>query len=156
VARIANLRAYPQTAWVFPHTCKNPTIGLKVTHALPDNSPTMGVPRRTNTKPRIEEGKKSADGMHACPGCSSVLVQPVNWHEQGDGHWNVELRCPECEWWGRDSYSQPEVDQYDEELDRGGQELIEDLRALTRANMEDEAERFAMALASDSILPEDF
>ena len=28
---------------------------------------------------------------------------------------------------------QPEVDQYDEELDRGGQELIEDLRALTRA-----------------------
>lgn len=116
----------------------------------------MGVPRRTNTKPRIEEGNKSADGMHACPGCSSALVQPVNWHEQGDGHWRVELRCPECEWWGRDSYSQPEVDQYDEELDRGGQELIEDLRALTRANMEDEAERFAMALASDSILPEDF
>ena len=116
----------------------------------------MGVPRRTNTKPRIEEGNKSADGMHACPGCSSVLVQPVNWHEQGDGHWHVELRCPECEWWGRDSYSQPEVDHYDEELDRGGQELIEDLRALTRANMEDEAERFAMALASDSILPEDF
>jgi RNase P subunit RPR2 len=119
-------------------------------------SPTMGVPKRTNTKPRIEEGNKSADGMQACPRCSSVLVQPVNWHEQGDGHWHVELRCPECEWWGRDSYSQPEVDQYDEELDRGGQELIEDLRALTRANMEDEAERFAMALASDSILPEDF
>jgi RNase P subunit RPR2 len=119
-------------------------------------SPTMGVPRRTNTKPRVDKRNKSADGMHACPSCSSVLVQPVSWHEQGHGNWHVELRCPECEWWGRDSYSQPEVDHYDEELDRGGQELIEDLRALTRANMEDEAERFAMALASDSILPEDF
>jgi hypothetical protein len=123
-------------------------------------SPTMGVPRRTKAKPEAsiaqKLGGKSADGMHACPSCSSVLVQPVNWHEQGGGNWNVELRCPECEWWGRDSYSQDEVDRYDEELDRGGQELIEDLRALTRANMEEEADRFATALAGDSILPEDF
>jgi hypothetical protein len=123
-------------------------------------SHTMGVPRRMKTEPAASvtqrTGGKSAEGMHACPTCSSTLVQPINWHEQGDAHWNVELRCPECEWWGRDSYSQTEVDRYDEELDRGGQELIEDLRALTRANMEDEAERFAAALASDSILPEDF
>jgi hypothetical protein len=94
--------------------------------------------------------------MHACPSCDSVLVQPNKWHELGDGAWSVELRCPECEWWARNSYSQSEVDRYDEELDRGGQELIEDLRALTRANMEEEADRFAAALAMDSILPEDF
>jgi hypothetical protein len=116
-------------------------------------SPTMGIPKRTPTESRTA---KSAEGMHCCPSCSSILVQPVNWHEQGDGHWNVELRCPECEWWARDTFSQDEVDRYDEELDRGGQELIEDLRSLTRANMEEEANRFAMALASDSILPEDF
>jgi RNase P subunit RPR2 len=113
----------------------------------------MAVPKRTKTKPRTERSTKA---MHYCPHCSSDLVQPVNWHEQGDGYWNVELRCPECEWWARDSYSQQEVDRYDEELDRGGQELIEDLRSLTRANMEEEAERFGMALASNSILPEDF
>ena len=116
-------------------------------------SPIMGVPKRTKTKPRTQ---RSREGMHSCPECSSTLVQPVNWHEQGDGYWNVELRCPECEWWGRESYAQDEVDRYDEELDRGGQELIEDLRALTRANMEEETDRFASALASDSILPEDF
>jgi RNase P subunit RPR2 len=119
-------------------------------------SPTMAVPKRTKTQPLTGTGTKSTEGMHACPTCSSVLVQPVNWHEQGDGAWHVELRCPECEWWGRHTYSQSEVDCYDEELDRGGQELIEDLRALTRANMEEEADRFATALASDSILPEDF
>jgi hypothetical protein len=123
-------------------------------------SPTMGVPRRTKTEPERgvapRTGGKSAEGMHACPTCDSSLVQPANWHEQGDGQWNVELRCPECEWWGRDSYSQDEVDRYDEELDRGGQELIEDLRALTRANMEEEADRFGAALATGCILPEDF
>ena len=117
-------------------------------------SHTMAVPRRTKTQPAST--RKSREGMHFCPECSSVLVQPVNWHEQGDGHWHVELRCPKCEWWGRGSYSQSEVDRYDEELDRGGQELIEDLRALTRANMEEEADRFALALDSDCILPEDF
>ena len=122
--------------------------------------PTMGVERRTKAEPETSvvprTGGKSSEGMHACPSCDSVLVQPVNWHEQGDRAWNVELRCPECEWWGQDSYSQDEVDSYDEELDRGGQELIEDLRALTRANMEEEADRFAAALATGCILPEDF
>jgi hypothetical protein len=94
--------------------------------------------------------------MHVCPDCASVLVQPANWQEQGDGFWLVELRCPECGWWNCDLHSQREVDRYDEELDRGGKELIDDLRALTRANMEEELNRFAGALASDSILPEDF
>jgi hypothetical protein len=84
------------------------------------------------------------------------MVQPAQWFEEGNGHWHVDLRCPDCEWWGRGSFSQSEVDRFDEELDRGGEELVEDLRALTRANMEDEAERFAKALASDTILPEDF
>ncbi|HEY6636684.1 MAG TPA: hypothetical protein VIZ61_03285 [Solirubrobacterales bacterium] len=83
-------------------------------------------------------------------------MQPVNWYEQDDGHWNVELRCPECQWSGRDSYSQNEVDRYDEEFDRGGEQLIEDLRALTRANMKEEADRFVTALVTDSVLPEDF
>jgi hypothetical protein len=94
--------------------------------------------------------------MHVCPTCSGKLVQPVKWFEQGEGRWHVDLRCPECEWWGRNSFSQDDVDRFDEELDRGAQELVEDLRALTRANMEDEADRLAAALDSDSILPEDF
>ena len=114
----------------------------------------MGIPRR-NTK-TVDESSRSREGMHVCPKCSSGLVQPVQWFEQGEASWHVELRCPECDWRGRGSYSQPEVDRFDEELDRGAQEMIEDLRALTRCNMEDEAEAFATALATDSILPEDF
>lgn len=99
---------------------------------------------------------RSAEGMHVCPGCGGELVQPVKWFEHGCERWQVELRCPDCDWWGRGSFSQSEVDRYDDELDRGAGLLVEDLRALTRSNMEDEAERFALALASDCILPEDF
>jgi RNase P subunit RPR2 len=100
--------------------------------------------------------QQSANGMHCCPNCDSILVQPVNWHNQGDGYWKIELRCPECEWWGRDSYSRDESGHYALELDRGDRQLMEDLRVVTRANMQDEADRFAAALSSDSILPEDF
>jgi hypothetical protein len=115
----------------------------------------MPFPRKT-THDEVSETARSSEGMHVCPSCDSGLVQPSQWFERGDAHWHVDLRCPECEWVGRGSFAQREVDRYDEELDRGCQELVEDLRALTRANMEDEADRFAMALATDSILPEDF
>ena len=117
----------------------------------------MGIPRRiTKTRNLTDEAARSSEGMHSCPACESTLVQPVNWFEQGEGRWHVDLRCPECDWWGRGAFNQGEVDRFDEELDRGAQELVEDLRSLTRANMEEEADSLAMALASDSILPEDF
>jgi hypothetical protein len=112
----------------------------------------MGM-KRTRT---VTEETRSGSGMHVCPSCESELVQPMQWFEQGGSQWHVDLRCPECEWWGRGSFSQTDVDNFDEELDRGGNLLVEDLRALTRSNMEDEADRFAAALATGCILPEDF
>ncbi len=109
--------------------------------------------KRTKT---VDASTRTGEGMHVCPSCESQLVQPVKWFEQGERSWHVDLRCPECDWWGRGSFSQSDVDHFDEELDRGASLLVEDLRALTRSNMEGEADRFAMALATDSILPEDF
>jgi hypothetical protein len=104
----------------------------------------------------FQSKRQSSNGMHRCPNCDSIFVQPVELHAQGDGYWSVELRCPECEWGGRGSYSLDQVDRYKKELDRGDQALIEELRALVLANMKEEADRFAAALAADSILPEDF
>ncbi|MGH2925190.1 MAG: hypothetical protein ACRDK1_04375, partial [Solirubrobacterales bacterium] len=66
------------------------------------------------------------------------------------------LRCPECEWNGGGRYTQEVVDRLDEALDRGTESVLDDLTVLTRANMEDQIERFAAALASGHILPEDF
>jgi hypothetical protein len=94
--------------------------------------------------------------LHLCKSCGSALVYPVDWDEAGREHWEVSLRCPDCEWTDRGVFSQDDVERFDEELDRGTEALVEDLRRLMHANMEDEIERFVTALAADHIIPEDF
>ena len=71
-------------------------------------------------------------------------------------HWEVSLRCPNCEWRGTGIFTQDAVEQFDEELDRGTDALSRDLRRLSHANMQDEIERFSSALDADHILPDDF
>ncbi|MBM3666864.1 MAG: hypothetical protein FJW90_05185 [Actinobacteria bacterium] len=109
---------------------------------------------RRNTT--VDATTRCGGGMHVCPGCESELVQPVKWFEQDGSNWQVDLRCPDCEWRGSGSFTQTDVDRFDEELERGAGLLAEDLNALTRSNMEEQANRFAAALETDCILPEDF
>ena len=94
--------------------------------------------------------------LHVCPECSSELVYPLSWQEAGHTSWELELRCPNCEWEHVDVYEQEVVEVFDEELDEGTEALVRDLRRLAHANMEDEVERFIKALQADAILPEDF
>jgi hypothetical protein len=94
--------------------------------------------------------------LHVCPECSKELVYPVEWEEASPTHWEVQLRCPNCEWLTVGLYDQETVDRFDERLDHGTEALMRDLKRLTRANMEDEVDRFASALASDAIWPMDF
>jgi len=95
-------------------------------------------------------------GLHVCPECSSHLVAPVAWEQAGPSEWAVTLECPNCEWWDADLFDEAAIERFDEELDRGTEALVRDLLRLTRANMEDDVERFVAALAADAILPEDF
>ena len=94
--------------------------------------------------------------LHICPDCDRDLVYPVEWEEVSPTHWEVLLRCPNCEWTEVDTFDQPTVDRFDEKLDIGTEILIRDLKRLEQANMEDEVERFVRALGADAILPEDF
>ena len=94
--------------------------------------------------------------LHICPDCDRDLVYPVEWEEVSPTHWEVLLRCPNCEWTEVGTFDQPTVDRVDDELDLGSEALSRDLRRLTHANMEDEIERFVTALGADAILPEDF
>ena len=96
------------------------------------------------------------DDLSICPECDRDLVYPVDWEEASATHWEVVLRCPNCEWTEVGTYDQATVDHFDERLDLGTEALIRDLRRLVQANMEAEAERFAAALEADAILPEDF
>ena len=94
--------------------------------------------------------------LHVCGTCSSELVYPVDWEEAGSAHWQVTLRCPNCEWTGTGVFEQELVEAFDEELDRGTEVLVRDLKTLIRANMEEQVEGFAQALHAGLILPEDF
>jgi hypothetical protein len=96
------------------------------------------------------------DDLHVCPECDRGLVYPVEWEEASATHWEVLLRCPNCEWSELGTFSQATVDRFDEHLDLGTEALIRDLKRLTRANMEEEIDRFSAALSADLILPEDF
>jgi hypothetical protein len=94
--------------------------------------------------------------LHLCPECDRDMVFPVEWEETSPTHWEVLLRCPNCEWTHLDVYAQAVVDRFDEQLDIGTEYLVDDLMRLTQANMEEEIERFSCALASDAIWPMDF
>jgi hypothetical protein len=72
------------------------------------------------------------------------------------GNWELELRCPECEWCDRAEYDQGTVERYDGALNDATDQLIESLEQLTRENMEAEIERFVAALSADHIVPFDF
>ena len=92
----------------------------------------------------------SGNDLHLCGTCGSDLVYPV------ETHWEVTLRCPNCEWAGTGVFEQTIVERFDEVLDRGTEALVRDLKRMMHANMEDEIERFVTALDADHILPDDF
>jgi hypothetical protein len=105
-------------------------------------------PGRTHAEPDQD--------LHVCLDCDSTLVHPVEWEEAGAENWRVLLHCPNCETAREGVFTQSTVESFDEELDRGADALARDYKRLMRANMVEEIERFAAALAADAILPEDF
>lgn len=94
--------------------------------------------------------------LHVCPECSEDMVQPVGWDRRGHECWHVGLWCANCDWEDSGEFEQDALDRFDEALDEGTEALVGDLKALQRANMEEEIELFAAALACDALLPEDF
>jgi hypothetical protein len=98
----------------------------------------------------------TTEDLHVCASCDSTLVYPLEWEEASTTHWEVTLRCPNCEWTGAGVFAQTTVERFDEELDRGTEALVRDLKRLMHANMEDEIERFVSALQGDHIVPDDF
>lgn len=104
---------------------------------------------------QVEQAATTQD-LHLCPDCDSVLVYPTQWGEVDRMRWEVTLRCPNCEWLHTGVFDQDTVERFDEELDRGTDNLVDDLKRLIRANMEEEIERFSRALVENHILPEDF
>jgi hypothetical protein len=116
-------------------------------------APHANASRESGEKCDRKDGKRN---LHICPDCSSRLVHPTDWEPAGRSRWRVDLRCPECEWYGSEVHDQKVMDAFDEVLDEGTEGLLEDLSELSRAIMEEEVERFIDALQRDLIVAEDF
>ena len=94
--------------------------------------------------------------LEHCPSCTGRLVCPVDWREIEQERWELELRCPDCEWRSREVFEQDDVDRYDDALCAATDELVDEIERLRREIMEEEIERFVKALDEDLILPFDF
>jgi hypothetical protein len=114
------------------------------------------VPAPATEVPLPTEDLLPKQDLHLCGACGADLVYPVDWEEAGAHHWEVTLRCPNCEWSGTGVFDQAAVERFDDELDRGTEALVRDLKRLMHANMEADIERFVEALEQDHIAPEDF
>jgi len=101
-------------------------------------------------------GTGASEQLHVCFHCAGELVYPLDWSEEGERHWRVVLRCPECESRREGVFEQAAVERLDDELDRGSSALLGDLRRMTHANMSEEVEFFVRALDADLITPGDF
>ncbi len=132
---------------------RNEQQGQKVKRVALPSGKTIEVVYFNQTAPA--EAAPPQD-LHLCCECDSQLVYPTQWREVERCMWEVSLRCPNCEWEITDIYDQDTVERFDEELDRGTDSLVDDLKRLVAANMEEEIERFSRALTGDHILPEDF
>ncbi len=110
------------------------------------------IARPTTEDPPAEPHQE----LHVCIECSSELVYPVQWEESGTENWSVLLHCPNCDVYREGIFTQETVEGFDEELDRGADALARDYKRLMRANMAEEIERFAGALSTGAIVPEDF
>ncbi len=103
-----------------------------------------------------QEPKRASTELHVCPECSCELVQPLAWVEASGDCWEITLSCPNCRWRNVGTYSDDQVEIFEDKLDDGLETMLRDLQRLAQANMADEVDRFAAALRSDFILPEDF
>ena len=98
--------------------------------------------RRHDQPARGHEPAAATQELHLCPDCDADLVYPTHWSEVDRARWEVTLRCPNCEWSHTGVFDQDTVERFDEELDRGTDNLVDDLKRLIRANMEEEIDRF--------------
>ena len=97
-----------------------------------------------------------AAALELCPECDGELVHPLAWHELSPGRWEIERRCPECEWEATGVHGEADVQRYDALLNEGTDALIEHVEQLAHDNMAAEIERFVAALRDDHITPFDF
>lgn len=99
----------------------------------------------------------SRDGLHVCPACRRPFVVAAGVREVVDlDHARVALRCCDCGWGATSVQHDRDLRALELHVDRSYAELLWTLELVWRANEEHAIARFAAALDSGALLPEDF
>ena len=88
--------------------------------------------------------------------CHADLVHPAEWHESGDEHWWMLLRCGACGTAREVVVTNEVAERYGRDLDAAQAEMARAAHALDVERMAAEAETFAEALERDLIDADDF
>lgn len=94
--------------------------------------------------------------MRFCLNCNSDSMHLIEWEEDGPDHWEVLLKCGNCEVFRRDTFHQLEVEDYEEWLDDCMDEIQNAWRKSEHERMKDYCAEFIVLLNHDVIMPEDF
>ena len=107
--------------------------------------------------PLGDVGRTRWDGrLVSCSICRSRTVNPVDWHESGERHWWVMLRCGECAWVREAVITEAEARQLERDLEPGLRQIAAAAEKLDRELMAWDVEIFLDALERDLIGPADF
>ena len=104
---------------------------------------------------RHDTTPSAAPQLHICPACASPFVDLVDGAEAVPGHWELTLRCPECERVREVVCAEADLARLEEELSRGVAALEQELERVSRLAFEEDVERIVAALRADAILPMD-
>ena len=95
-------------------------------------------------------------GLQVCAHCHADYVHPVEWHEAGDAHWWMLLRCGECHTEREVTVGDGVATLFSADLDAAQREIDRAARSRDDERMADEVEVFAQALQLDLIDAVDF
>jgi hypothetical protein len=114
--------------------------------------------RRLAKASRHARGSTSSPGtgLQVCAGCHADYVHPVEWHESGEEHWWMLLRCGACGSERDVTVADEVAKRFGEDLDRAERQIERTVRELDGERMAVEVEAFAVALERDLIGADDF
>ncbi len=112
--------------------------------------------RSENRTQRTGSTPVPGSGLQVCAECRADYVHPVEWHEAGDAHWWMLLRCGACTAERAVTVPDEVAKRYGEDLDSARREIDREWTRLDRERMAGETEIFAAALQRDLIVAGDF
>lgn len=105
--------------------------------------------------PRLPVGQ-APEALIRCRRCRAALVVPVEWHERGEMHWWIRLRCGECEYVRDVEATNAQVARFERDLDAGLAVIAAAVERVERPRMLAEVAALTAALERDLIDASDF